>query len=69
MIDTYLPHVEGGRKWMDHPLLMLFVLSLKPRTDKSIDFERHATAPEILLVLTVGFDPRGHFVGGFNFSN
>ena len=36
-------------------------------TSKSIDFERHATAPEILLVLTVGFDPRGYFLGSFNF--
>ena len=24
------------------------------------------TAPEIWLVLTVGFDPRGYFLGGFN---
>ena len=24
------------------------------------------TAPEILLVLKVGFDPRGYFLGGFN---
>ena len=24
------------------------------------------TAPEIRLVLTVGFDPRGYFLGGFN---
>ena len=24
------------------------------------------TAPEIRLVLTVGFDPRGYFPGGFN---
>ena len=36
-------------------------------TGKSIDFERHATAPEILMVLTVGFDPICYFVGGFNF--
>ena len=38
-------------------------------TGKSIDFERHATALEILLVLTVGFEPRGYFLGGFNFLN
>ena len=24
------------------------------------------TAPEIRLVLTIGFDPRGYFPGGFN---
>ena len=35
-------------------------------TGKSIDFERHVTAPEIWLVLTVGVDPRGYFLGGFN---
>ena len=37
-----------------------------PFTGKSIDFERYMTAPEIWLVLTVGFDPRGYFLGGFN---
>ena len=35
-------------------------------TGKSIHFERHTTPPEIWLVLTVGFDPRGYFPGGFN---
>ena len=35
-------------------------------TGKSIDSERHMTAPEIRLVLTVGFDPRGYFLGGLN---
>ena len=35
-------------------------------TGKSIDFERYMTAPEIWLVLTVGFDPKGYFLGGFN---
>jgi len=35
-------------------------------TAKLIDFECHMTAPEIRLVLTVGFDPRGYFPGGFN---
>ena len=35
-------------------------------TGKSIDFERHMTAPEIWLVLIVGVDPRGYFLGGFN---
>ena len=29
-------------------------------------FECHMTAPEKWLVLTVGFDPRGYFLGGFN---
>ena len=37
-----------------------------PRTGKSIDFERYITAPEIGWVLTVGVDPRGYFLGGFN---
>ena len=37
-----------------------------PYTAKLIDFECHMTAPEIRLVLTVGFDPRGYFPGGFN---
>ena len=37
-----------------------------PFTDKSIDFERHVKAPEIWLVLTIGVDPRGYFLGGFN---
>ena len=31
-----------------------------------IGFECHMTAPEIRLALTVGFDPRGYFLGGFN---
>ena len=35
-------------------------------TGKSIDFERYITAPEIWWVLTVGVDPRGYFLGGFN---
>ena len=35
-------------------------------TAKLIDFECHMTAPEIRLVLTVGFDPKGYFPGGFN---
>ena len=35
-------------------------------TDKSMEFERHMAAPEIWLVLTVGFDPRGYFLGGLN---
>ena len=37
-----------------------------PTTGKSIDFERYITAPEIGWVLTVGVDPRGYFLGGFN---
>ena len=35
-------------------------------TAKFIDFECHMTAPEIRLVLTVVFDPRGYVLGGFN---
>ena len=35
-------------------------------TAKLIDFECHMMAPEIRLVLTVGFDPKGYFPGGFN---
>ena len=35
-------------------------------TGKSIDFERHMTAPEIQLVLTIGFDPGGYFLCGLN---
>ena len=35
-------------------------------TAKSIDFERHRTAPEIWLVLRVGFDPTGCFLCGDN---
>ena len=35
-------------------------------TGISIDFERYITAPEIWWVLTVGVDPRGYFLGGFN---
>ena len=35
-------------------------------TGESIDFERHMTAPEIRLVLTVSFDPRGYILGGLN---
>ena len=35
-------------------------------TDKSIHFERHMTAPEIWLVLRVGFDLRVYFPGGEN---
>ena len=37
-----------------------------PGTAKLIDFECHMTAPEIRLVLTVGFDPRGYFQCGAN---
>ena len=37
-----------------------------PRTGKSIDFERYMKALEIWLVLTVGVDPKGYFLGGFN---
>ena len=35
-------------------------------TAKFIDFECHMTAPEMRLVLTVGFDPRFYFPCGFN---
>ena len=35
-------------------------------TGKSIHFERHMTAPEIWLLLTVGFDPKGYFPCGAN---
>ena len=35
-------------------------------TGKSIQFECHMTAPEIWSILTVGSDPRGYFLGGFN---
>ena len=35
-------------------------------TGESIDFERHMTAPEIWLVLRVGFDLRVYFPGGEN---
>ena len=31
-----------------------------------MESERHMTAPEIRLVLTVGFDLQGYFLGGFN---
>ena len=44
----------------------LIVSSGFPTTGKSIHFERHMTAPEIQLVLTVGLDPRGYFLGGEN---
>ena len=37
-----------------------------PHTAKLIDFECYMTAPEIRLVLTVDFDPKGYFPGGFN---
>ena len=35
-------------------------------TAKLIDFECHMTAPEIRLVLTIGFDPGGYFLCGLN---
>ena len=35
-------------------------------TGKSIDFERHMMAPEIWLVLNIGFDPGGYFLCGLN---
>ena len=47
---------------------MVFI-STRPQsrsTAKLIDFECHMTAPEIWLVLTVGLDPRGYSLGGFN---
>ena len=38
----------------------------KKCTAKSIDIERHRNAPEIWLVLRVGFDPTGCFLCGDN---
>ena len=39
---------------------------VRETTGKSMESERHMTAPEIRLVLKVGFDPSGYFLGGFN---
>ena len=39
---------------------------LQKSTGKSIDFERHMMAPEIWLVLNIGFDPGGYFLCGLN---
>ena len=49
--------------WTQQKKRLAFVTSL---TDKSIHFERHMTAPEIWLVLRVGFDLRVYFPGGEN---